>query len=62
MYFMVMLLETIPEINGEYTFTSLYWRLDEVDKQKVIDLGMGDTCYPNFVTFTMYEFERHLYL
>ena len=24
MYFMVMLLEIIPEINGEYIFTSLY--------------------------------------
>ena len=23
---------------------------------------MGDTCYPNFVPFTMDEFERHLYL
>ena len=23
---------------------------------------MGDTCYPNFVPFTMDEFERHLYM
>ena len=31
-------------------------------KEKAIDLGMGDTCYPNFVLFTMDEFERNLYL
>ena len=31
-------------------------------KQKAIDLGMGDTCYSNFVLFVMGEFERHLYL
>ena len=30
--------------------------------KKVIYLGMGDTCYPNFVPFTMDEFERHLYM
>ena len=23
---------------------------------------MGDTCYPNFMPFTMDEFERHLYM
>ena len=26
------------------------------------DVGMGNTCYPNFVTFSMDEFDRHLYL
>ena len=30
--------------------------------EKALDLGMGDTCYPNFVPFTMDEFERHLYI
>ena len=25
-------------------------------------MGMGDTCYPNFVPLMMDEFERHLYL
>ena len=25
-------------------------------------MGMGDTCDPNFVLFTMDDFERHLYL
>ena len=29
---------------------------------KAIDMRMGDTRYPNFVPFTMDEFERHLYL
>ena len=28
----------------------------------MIDVGMGDTCYPNFVMFTMDYFERHLCL
>ena len=30
--------------------------------EKAIDLGMGDTGYPNFLPFTMDEFERHLYM
>ena len=30
--------------------------------KKAVDLGMGDTCYQNFMLFTMYEFERNLYL
>ena len=30
--------------------------------EKSIDLGMGDTCYPHFVPFTMDDFERNLYL
>ena len=25
-------------------------------------MGVGDTCYSNFVPFTMDEFERHLYI
>ena len=34
----------------------------KLSNKKAIDLGMGDTCYDNFVPFTMDEFERHLYL
>ena len=30
--------------------------------ERAIYMGIGDTYYPNFVPFTMYEFEHHLYL
>ena len=30
--------------------------------EKSINLGVGNTCYPNFLPFMMDEFERHLYL
>ena len=30
--------------------------------ERAIDLGMGDTCYTNFVFFAMDEVEQHLYL
>ena len=47
-------------MSAKYTLYYLYQRIAEVAKK--IDLGMGDTCYPNFVPFTMYEFERNIYL
>ena len=40
-----------------YTEELLKW-----SNEKAIDMRMGDTCYPNFVPFTMDEFERNLYL
>ena len=30
----------------------------EFSNEKVIGMDMGDTCYPNFVPFTMDEFEQ----
>ena len=30
--------------------------------KKELYLGIGDTCYPNFVPFAMDEFKRHIYL
>ena len=36
--------------------------LPKLSNEKSIDLGMGDTNFPNFVLFTIDEFERNLYL
>ena len=36
--------------------------LPKQSNEEAIDLGMGDTCYPNSVPLMMYDFGRNLYL
>ena len=51
--------------NGGHQKTPSLLSTEELLKcynEKAIGMGMGDTCYPNFLPFTMDEFERHLYI